>query len=89
MLKELLVKQDVVDERVTAFDLDALDIESVTVCGLVDVPHKTKDKIELDSRIATLAIGADGGMRYASHSAEDGPEDEIGARSADRGRQTR
>ena len=26
MLKELLVKQDVVDERVTAFDLDALDI---------------------------------------------------------------
>lgn len=77
MLKELLVKQDVVDERVTAFDLDALDIESVTVCGLVDVPHKTKDKIELDSRIATLAIGADGGMRYASHSAEDGPEDEM------------
>lgn len=60
MLKELLVKQDVVDERVTAFDLDALDIESVTVCGLVDVPHKAKDKIELDSRIATLAIGADG-----------------------------
>lgn len=77
MLKELLVKQDVVDERVTAFDLDALDIESVTVCGLVDVPHKAKDKIELDSRIATLAIGADGGMRYASHSAEDGPEDEM------------
>lgn len=33
MLKELLVKQDVVDERVTAFDLGALDIESVTVCG--------------------------------------------------------
>lgn len=77
MLKELLVKQDVVDERVAAFDLDALDIESVTVCGLVDVPHKAKDKIELDSRIATLAIGADGGMRYASHSAEDGPEDEM------------
>lgn len=77
MLKELLVKQDVVDERVAAFDLDALDIESVTVCGLVDVPHKAKDKIELDSRIVTLAIGADGGMRYASHSAEDGPEDEM------------
>lgn len=77
MLKELLVKQDVVDEQVTAFDLDALDIESVTVCGLVDVPHKAKDKIELDSRIATLAIGADGDMRYASHSAEDGPEDEM------------
>lgn len=77
MLKELLVKQDVVDERVAAFDLDALDIESVTVCGLVDVPYKAKDKIELDSRIATLAIGADGGMHYASHSAEDGPEDEM------------
>lgn len=77
MLKELLVKQDVVDERVTAFDLGALGIESVTVCGLVDVPHKEKDKIELDSRIATLAIGADGGMRYASHAAEDGPEDEM------------
>lgn len=77
MLKELLVKQDVVDERVTAFDLGALDIESVTVCGLVNVPHKEKDKIELDSRIATLAIGADGRMRYASHAAEDGPEDEM------------
>lgn len=77
MLKELLVKQDVVDGRVTAFDLGALGVESVTVCGLVDVPHKVKDKIELDSRIATLAIGADGGMRYASHSAEDGPEDEM------------
>lgn len=77
MLKELLVKQDVVDGRVTAFDLGALGIESVTVCGLVDVPHKAKDKIELDSRIATLTIGADGGMRYASHSAEDGPEDEM------------
>lgn len=77
MLKELLVKQDVVDGRVTAFDLGALGIESVTVCGLVDVPHKAKDKIELDSCIATLAIGADGGMRYASHSAEDGPEDEM------------
>lgn len=77
MLKELLVKQDVVDGRVTAFDLGALGIESVTVCGLVDVPHKAKDKIELDSRIATLAIGTDGGMRYASHSAEDGPEDEM------------
>lgn len=77
MLKELLVKQDVVDGRVTAFDLGALGVESVTVCGFVDVPHKKKDKIELDSRIATLAIGADGGMRYASHSAEDGPEDEM------------
>ena len=77
MLKELLVKQDVVDERVPAFDLDALGVESVTVCGLVDVPHKEKDKIELDSRIATLAIGANGGMRYASHSVEDGPEDEM------------
>lgn len=77
MLKELLVKQDVVDERVTAFDLGALGIESVTVCGLVNVPHKEKDKIELDSRIATLAIGADGRMRYASHAAEDGPEDEM------------
>ena len=77
MLKELLVKQDVVDGRVTAFDLGTLGIESVTVCGLVDVPHKKKDKIELDSRIATLAIGTDGGMRYASHSAEDGPEDEM------------
>lgn len=77
MLKELLVKQDVVDERVTAFDLGALGIESVTVCGLVNVPHKEKDKIELDSRIATLAIGVDGRMRYASHAAEDGPEDEM------------
>ena len=77
MLKELLVKQDVVDGRVTAFDLGALGIESVTVCGLVDVPHKKKDKIELDSRIATLVIGTDGGMRYASHSAKDGPEDEM------------
>lgn len=77
MLKELLVKQDVVDGRVTAFDLDALGVESVTVCGLVDVPHKVKDEIELDSRIATLAIGANGGMCYASHLAEDGPEDEM------------
>lgn len=77
MLKELLVKQDVVNKRVTAFDLDALGIESVTVCGLVDVPHKVKDEIELDSRIATLAIGANGGMCYASHLAEDGPEDEM------------
>lgn len=77
MLKELLVKQDVVDGRVAAFDLGSLGVESVTVCGLVDVPHKVKDEIELDSRIATLAIGADGGMCYASHSVEDGPEDEM------------
>lgn len=77
MLKELLVKQDVVDGRVTAFDLGALGVESVTVCGFADVPHKKKDKIELDSRIATLAIGADGGMCYASHAADDGPEDEM------------
>ena len=40
MLKELLVKQDVVDGRVAAFDLGSLGVESVTVCGLVDVPHK-------------------------------------------------
>lgn len=77
MLKELLVKQDVVDGRATAFDLGALGIESVAVCGLVNVSHKERDKIELDSRIATLAIGADGGMRYASHAAEGGPEDEM------------
>lgn len=77
MLKELLVKQDVVDGRATAFDLGALGIESVAVCGLVNVPHKERDKIELDSRIATLAIGADGGMRYTSHAAEGGPEDEM------------
>lgn len=77
MLKELLVKRDVVDGRVTAFDLGAQGIELVAVCGLVDVPHKAKDKSELDSRIATLAIGADGGVRYASHSAEDGPEEEM------------
>lgn len=77
MLKELMVKQDVVDSRLTAFDLSALDIDSVTVCGVVDVPRKEKDKIEVDSRIATLTIGADGAMRYGSHPADDGPQNEM------------
>lgn len=77
MLKELLVKQDVVDGRVTAFNLGAFGVESVTVCGVVNVPHKEKDKIELDERLATLTIGADGVMDYASHPIEDGPVDEM------------
>lgn len=77
MLKELLVKQDVVDGRVTAFDLGAFGVESVTVCGVVNVPCKEKDKIELVERLATLTISADGAMGYASHPIEDGPVDEM------------
>lgn len=77
MLKELLVKQDVADGRVRAFGLGSFDIESVTVCGVVNVPRKEEGKIELDERLAALTIDADGGMDYASHSIEDGPVDEM------------
>lgn len=77
MLKELLVKQDVVDGRVTAFDLGAFGVESVVVCGVVNVPRKKEDEIERDERLATLTIGADGVMDYASHPIEDGPVDEM------------
>lgn len=77
MLKELLVKQDVADGRVKAFDLGSFGIGSVTVCGVVNVPRKDKDKIELDERLATLTIGADGAMDYTSHPIEDGPVDEM------------
>lgn len=77
MLKELLVKQNVVDGRMQAFDLGSFGVESVTVCGVVNVPRKEEDKIELDARLATLTIGADGAMDYTSHSIEDGPVDEI------------
>ncbi len=77
MLKELLVKQDVADGRVGAFDLGSFGIGSVTVCGVVNVPRKDKDKIELDERLATLTIGADGAMDYTSHPIEDGPVDEM------------
>lgn len=77
MLKELLVKQDVADGRARAFNLDSFGIESVAVCGVVNVPRKKKDKIELDARLATLTIAADGAMDYASHPIEDGPADEM------------
>lgn len=77
MLKELLVKQDVADGQVRAFDLGSFGIESVTVCGVVNVPRKEEDKIELDARLATLTIGADGAMGYTSHPIEDGPVDEM------------
>lgn len=77
MLKELLVKQDVTDGQVRAFDLGSFGIESVTVCGVVNVPRKEEDKIELDARLATLTIGADGAMGYTSHPIEDGPVDEM------------
>ncbi len=77
ILKELLVKQDVADGRVRAFNLDSFGVESVTVCGVVNVPRKKKDKIELDARLATLTIAADGAMGYASHPIEDGPTDEM------------
>lgn len=76
MLKELLVKQDVADGRVRAFDIGFFGVESVTVCGVVNVPRKEEDKIELDARLATLTIGADGAMDYTSHPIEDGPVDE-------------
>ena len=49
----------------------------MTVCGVVNVPRKEEDKIELDARLATLTIGADGGMGYTSHPIEDGPVDEM------------
>lgn len=77
ILKELLVKQDVADDQVRAFDLGSFGIESVTVCGVVNVPRKEEDKIELDARLATLTIGADGAMGYTSHPIEDGPVDEM------------
>lgn len=77
ILKELLVKQDVADGQVRAFDLGSFGIESVTVCGVVNVPRKEEDKIELDARLATLTIGADGAMGYTSHPIEDGPVDEM------------
>lgn len=77
MLKELLVKQDVADGRVRAFDLDFFGIESVTVCGVVNVPRKEKDEIELDECLATLTIAADGAMGYTSHPIGDGPVDEM------------
>lgn len=69
MLKELLVKQDVADGRVRAFDLGSFGVGSVTVCGVANVA--------LDERLATLTIGADGAMDYASHPIEDGPVDEM------------
>ncbi|WP_432316228.1 hypothetical protein [Collinsella aerofaciens] len=77
MLKELLVKQDVVDGRMQAFDLGSFGVESVTACGVVNVPRKEKDKIELDAHLAALTIGADGDMDYTSHPIEDGPVDEM------------
>lgn len=77
MLKELLVKQDVADGRVRAFDLGSFGVESVTACGVVNVPRKEKDKVELDERLAMLTIGVDGAMDYASHPIEDGPVDEM------------
>lgn len=77
MLKELLVKQDVADGRVKAFDLGSFGVGSVTVCGVVNVPRKEKDKVELDERLATLTIGVDGTMDYTSHPIEDGPVDEM------------
>ena len=77
MLKELLVKQDVVDGRMQAFDLGSFGVESVTACGVVNVPRKEKDKVELDERLAMLTIGVDGAMDYASHPIEDGPVDEM------------
>lgn len=77
MLKELLVKQDVADGRVRAFDLGSFGVGSVTVCGVANVARREKDKVELDERLATLTIGADGAMDYASHPIEDGPVDEM------------
>lgn len=77
MLKELLVKQDVTDGRVRAFDIGSFGVESVTVCGVVNVPRKEEDKIELDAHLAALTIGADGDMDYTSHPIEDGPVDEM------------
>ena len=77
MLKELLVKQDVADGRVRAFDLGSFGVGSVTVCGVANVARKEKDKVELDERLATLTIGADGAMDYASHPIEDGLVDEM------------
>ncbi len=77
MLKELLVKQDVIDGRMQAFDLGSFGVESVTACGVVNVPRKEKDKVELDERLAMLTIGVDGAMDYASHPIEDGPVDEM------------
>lgn len=77
MLKELLVKQDVADGRVRAFDIGSFGVESVTVCGVVNVPRKEEDKIELDTHLAALTIGADGDMDYTSHPIEDGPVDEM------------
>lgn len=77
MLKELLVKQDVADGRVRAFDIGSFGVESVTVCGVVNVPRKEEDKIELDAHLAVLTIGADGDMDYTSHPIEDGPVDEM------------
>lgn len=77
MLKELLVKQDVADGRVRAFDIGSFGVESVTVCGVVNVPRKEEDKIELDAHLAALTIGADGDMDYTSHPIEDGPVDEM------------
>lgn len=62
MLKELLVKQDVADGRVRAFDLGSFGVGSVTVCGVANVARREKDKVELDERLATLTIGADGAM---------------------------
>lgn len=77
MLKELLVKQDVADGRVRTFDIGSFGVESVTVCGVVNVPRKEEDKIELDAHLAALTIGADGDMDYTSHPIEDGPVDEM------------
>lgn len=77
MLKELLVKQDVINGRMQAFDLGSFGVESVTACGVVNVPRKEKDKVELDERLAMLTIGVDGAMDYASHPIEDGPVDEM------------
>lgn len=49
----------------------------MTVCGVANVARREKDKVELDERLATLTIGADGAMDYASHPIEDGPVDEM------------
>lgn len=75
--KELLVKQDVATGKVSAFDLGGFGIDVLETCGLVDVPHKCGNKVEIQRVIATLRMGAAGALEHSCRSVENGPEGDL------------
>lgn len=76
--KELLVKQDVVQNRVQAFDLTEFGIDSLEVCSLGRMRIKGKDKVtDWPIYIWRLAIGLDGVMQYSQKPVEEGLAEPI------------